>query len=159
MRELTLRIGERETQVTRQGESVVIEGQTFTVSALEGGLYRVSDGTRHWTVAVAGDADDCWVFVDGQVARVEAGSAGTRARASPRRDRHRPDDLAAPMPATVVRVLADAGTAVARGETLIVLEAMKMELPIRAPRDGVVRAVHCAAGDLVQAGVPLLDLE
>jgi 3-methylcrotonyl-CoA carboxylase alpha subunit len=36
---------------------------------------------------------------------------------------------------------------------------MKMELPIRAPRDGVVTAVHCREGDLVQPGVVLVDLE
>ena len=36
---------------------------------------------------------------------------------------------------------------------------MKMELAIRAPRDGIVGAIHCKAGDLVQPGVALLDLE
>ena len=36
---------------------------------------------------------------------------------------------------------------------------MKMELPIRAPRDGVVRAVHCAEGELVQPGDVLLEIE
>jgi urea carboxylase len=39
------------------------------------------------------------------------------------------------------------------------LEAMKMELPIKAPRDGRVTAVHCKPGELVQPGVPLLELE
>jgi biotin carboxyl carrier protein len=63
------------------------------------------------------------------------------------------------MPATVVRVLVEPGAKVARGDTLIVLEAMKMELPIRAPREGVVHAVHCSVGELVQPGSTLLDLE
>jgi 3-methylcrotonyl-CoA carboxylase alpha subunit len=63
------------------------------------------------------------------------------------------------MPATVIRVLVAPGATVARGDTLVMLEAMKMELPIRAPRDGVVRAVHCQSGELVQPGVNLLDLE
>ena len=44
-------------------------------------------------------------------------------------------------------------------DVLIALEAMKMELPIRAPRDGVVKAVHCQPGELVQPGQVLLDLE
>jgi biotin carboxyl carrier protein len=39
------------------------------------------------------------------------------------------------------------------------LEAMKMELPIRAPRDARVKAIACRQGDLVQPGVPLLELE
>jgi 3-methylcrotonyl-CoA carboxylase alpha subunit len=39
-----------------------------------------------------------------------------------------------------------------------VLEAMKMELPIRAPREGIIAAVHCEPGELVQPGVALVDL-
>jgi 3-methylcrotonyl-CoA carboxylase alpha subunit len=63
------------------------------------------------------------------------------------------------MPATVVRILVAPGARVARGDTLILLEAMKMELPIRAPRSGRVTALHCAKGDLVQPGVNLLEIE
>ena len=65
----------------------------------------------------------------------------------------------APMPATVVAINTAPGQAVNEGDTLIVLEAMKMELPIKAPRSGVVKAVHCAKGELVQPGVNLLEIE
>ena len=64
-----------------------------------------------------------------------------------------------PMPATVVSINTAVGQKVNEGDTVIVLEAMKMELPIKAPRAGVVKAVHCAKGDLVQPGVSLLELE
>ena len=63
------------------------------------------------------------------------------------------------MPATVVRVEVSPGTAVRRGDTLIILEAMKMELPIRASTEGIIKAVHCKSGDLVQPGVTLIDIE
>ena len=41
----------------------------------------------------------------------------------------------------------------------MVLEAMKMELPVRSPRDGVVKVIGCAVGELVQPGTTLLQLE
>jgi biotin carboxyl carrier protein len=41
---------------------------------------------------------------------------------------------------------------------LLTLEAMKMELPIRAARDGIVSAILCAPGDLVQPGPPLVEI-
>jgi biotin carboxyl carrier protein len=67
--------------------------------------------------------------------------------------------MSAPMPATVVKVLVTPGAAVSKGETVVMLEAMKMELPIKAARDGVVRAVRCQPGELVQPGLPLVELE
>ena len=68
------------------------------------------------------------------------------------------DVLTPPMPATVVRIAFHAGDRVAAGDTLIVLEAMKMELPIRAPRDGTIAAIHCVEGQLVQPDQDLIDL-
>ena len=66
--------------------------------------------------------------------------------------------LTAPMPGKVIHVLVDEGKAVGRGEPLIVLEAMKMEHTVSAPADGVVEAVHFAAGDLVEEGAELMAL-
>jgi biotin carboxyl carrier protein len=63
------------------------------------------------------------------------------------------------MPATIIKVIAMPGMAFKRGDTLVVVEAMKMELPIAAEHDGSVKAVHCVEGDLVQAGQPLIELE
>ena len=67
--------------------------------------------------------------------------------------------LAASIPAVVSQVLVSVGDEVAEGDKLILLESMKMVIPIQAPHDGVVTAVHCTAGESVQAGIPLLDLE
>ena len=67
--------------------------------------------------------------------------------------------LAAPMPGTVLRVLVAPGDHVAAGQTLVLLEAMKMELAVAAPGDGVVSAVHVEAGELVQGGAALAEIE
>jgi biotin carboxyl carrier protein len=63
------------------------------------------------------------------------------------------------MPATVVAISVTPGQKVAAGDLLVMLEAMKMELPIRAPRPGRVKSVACREGELVQPGVPLAELE
>ena len=67
--------------------------------------------------------------------------------------------LSSPMPATIIKLMAAPGSPVKRGDTLLVVEAMKMELPIAAEFDGTVKAVHCNEGDLVQAGQTLIELE
>jgi biotin carboxyl carrier protein len=138
------------------GGRVTIDDESFTVEPLGNGDYTVSNGARQWVVAVAGPADDRWVSVDGRVAQIEIAEAG---RDRKRRRASGSDALAAPMPATVVQVLVTPGAVVTEGETLLMLEAMKMELPVRAPRSGTVRAIRCQPGDLVQPGVPLLELE
>jgi biotin carboxyl carrier protein len=60
--------------------------------------------------------------------------------------------IAAPMPGLVSQVVVDVGQRVERGQTVIVLEAMKMENDLGAPRAGVVRQVHVAKGDTVTQG-------
>jgi 3-methylcrotonyl-CoA carboxylase alpha subunit len=122
------------------------------------GVFTVMAGDRRETVYVAGPASDRWVFWNGHVfpstgdpeqgVRRPASAIGTGAQA-----------LTAPMPATVITVLVAPGARVTKGDTVVLLEAMKMELPIRAPGDGTVKAVHCRAGDLVGADQELVVLE
>jgi 3-methylcrotonyl-CoA carboxylase alpha subunit len=64
--------------------------------------------------------------------------------------------LTAPMPGKIIQVLAEAGVAVARGQALMVLEAMKMEHTIAAPGDGVLARVNYREGDLVEEGAELI---
>ncbi|WP_333824820.1 acetyl/propionyl/methylcrotonyl-CoA carboxylase subunit alpha [Pinisolibacter sp.] len=68
---------------------------------------------------------------------------------------HHADRLVAPMPGSVVQVLVEAGATVAKGDPLVVVEAMKMEHVIRAPHDGVVERVDVAVGDVVADGTEL----
>ncbi len=68
------------------------------------------------------------------------------------------DRVVAPMPGRIVLVKAQAGAAVAQGDELLVMEAMKMELTLRAPRDGTIESVHAAAGEFVDADVLLVQL-
>ncbi|HSP56440.1 MAG TPA: biotin/lipoyl-containing protein, partial [Dehalococcoidia bacterium] len=72
---------------------------------------------------------------------------------------HREKGLAAPMPGLVLRVLVRKGDQVHVHQTLVVIEAMKMEHAIEAPHDGVVKAVHCKEGGRVNEGQLLVELE
>jgi biotin carboxyl carrier protein len=126
-----------------------------TVTRIADGVYRVEHDGRTDLVYVAGPPGDCWAFANGQVFR--GGLDAERGGRRPARTAH-PQALTAPMPATVIQVLVEPGASVKKGDTVILLEAMKMELPIRAPADATVIAVHCHEGQLVQPDTALVEL-
>jgi biotin carboxyl carrier protein len=70
-----------------------------------------------------------------------------------------PVQVTAPMPGRVVKLLAPEGTAVTRGDGIIVLEAMKMENELKAPRDGIVASVLVEEGQGVEGGSLLATIE
>lgn len=82
----------------------------------------------------------------------QAGSAPSRREAAG-------GDARSPMPGRVVRIFVKAAQQVKTGESLVAVEAMKMEYLVRAPGDGVVKALRCAEGQAVQQGQVLLDWE
>ncbi|MEU5884043.1 biotin carboxylase N-terminal domain-containing protein [Spirillospora sp. NPDC047279] len=92
-------------------------------------------------------------------AHVDSALGAVSLRALPRfadpSDLVAPGSLLAPMPGTVVRVETEAGAAVADGQTLLVLEAMKMEHRIAAPAAGTVAELNVAPGQQVEAGAVL----
>jgi len=65
--------------------------------------------------------------------------------------------LVAPIAGTVVRVVAEEGASVKAGDTMVILEAMKMETEVTAPRDGTIAAITVGVGDAVQGGDVLLE--
>jgi biotin carboxyl carrier protein len=151
-RSLTLRDarGAYTVAVGDDGQVRVGEDEPIAATAIADGAVTVG-GRRGWAAA-AGDAR--WVFLDGQVFRFEVETTAGR-----KRSRSHHGSLSAPMPATVLRVLVTAGTPVKHGDTLIILEAMKMELPVRATMDGTVTQVRCREGELVQPGTTLVEID
>lgn len=114
------------------------------------------------SVGTAGTSRNPDPFVSLGGWRVDGRAAWTGATASTRtarRKSHGESGVMAPMPATVVAIKTAVGQTVNEGDAVIILEAMKMELPIKTPRTGVVKAIHCAKGDLVQPGISLLEIE
>ena len=131
-------------------------GSVGPVRRVGPGVYQVEVDGRMETVYVAGPAHDRWVFWNGRVFRGDFRDQAGARRAERASAGHA---LTAPMPATVVRIHVKPGDAVTKGQIVMLLEAMKMELPIRAPGDGVVSAVHGREGQLVDADAVLLEFK
>jgi biotin carboxyl carrier protein len=66
--------------------------------------------------------------------------------------------IKSPMPGLIIAVVAGEGTAVKKGDKIIILESMKMENELRSPRDGVVSRVHTKAGASVEKGQMLVTI-
>ena len=130
----------------------MVTRREWRVTALADGRFRVEDGERVLIADAVRDGATSWIWLDGHLFELIPTST-SRARAP-----HGDEALMPQMSAKVIRVLVTAGQAVALGDTLVVLEAMKMEMPIRAPRAGVITAVRCAEGDLVQPGTPVVEM-
>jgi biotin carboxyl carrier protein len=149
---LTLRYRDRDHIVDVLDErTLVVDGEHVSVSPAVDGMRRV-EGARGGPAWAAGHGNERWVYHDGCVYILEV-QRGARRPAGARQG-----SLSAPMPATVLKIRVAVGDAVRRGETLILLEAMKMELPVRAARDGLVARIDCAEGELVQPGRPLIEI-
>jgi biotin carboxyl carrier protein len=133
-----LRCGDQEFRVEFDGDRVLVDGQPVEVPTR---AYAVADREKHWA------------FLDGEVYEFEVQRSGRK------RSSGHHGSLSAPMPAAVVRVNIEVGAHVKRGDTLLVLEAMKMELPVRATADGTITSVNCRVGELVQPGVPLVEID
>jgi biotin carboxyl carrier protein len=101
----------------------------------------------------------------GDVAWVSHRGETYRLSAVPRfssRNARRPEDtpsLEAPMPGRILGVRTVAGAAVKRGDTLVLVEAMKMEHAVRAPKDGTVTRVLVIEGQMVSLGDVLVEME
>ena len=154
---LTIRLGDHTWTAAVSAASVTFtpDGRTVAIVPTSDGALTATGNNSRWNGATARDGGHVWVGLGARVFvfDVDDGRAGGRGSA------HDPHALTPPMPATVLRVNVAPGTTVAAGDPLLVLEAMKMEIAIRAPRAGMIRSVRCQAGDLVQPGTVLVEYD
>jgi biotin carboxyl carrier protein len=122
------------------------------------GTYRVLHRDRAELVYVVRDGDMWWACWNGEVFTGTVTSA-TQAASSSTVHRDTRQVVTAPMPATILKVLVEPGRHVSKGETMVLLEAMKMELPLRASSEAVVAKVLCREGDIVPSDAVLVELE
>jgi biotin carboxyl carrier protein len=120
-----------------------------------GTLDLLIDG-RRVTAYVSSDNAKRWVTINGQTV-VLTKSTGTRKGGHGHH--HAAGELSAPMPGQVRAVNVSEGDAVTKGQTLLVLEAMKMEIRIHSPQDGVVKKLFVKQGQTVEREQILIEIE
>jgi len=148
-----------------EGGSVTVDGERLEAHAVAipgTPLLHLLLGKDSWTVACQHLAGGRWAL----------GAAGERLEVEVQDDRSKQIEaltgqgrkpaaggvVKAPMPGLVVRVEVERGQAVAAGDGLVVVEAMKMENELRASHKGIVEQIHVKAGDRVEKGAPLVSL-
>ena len=136
----------------RRDGSVLVESPGGMLAVRRGPAdVLVVDGV-HRRVPVQRSGDMLTAFLDGTPWRLTAVDPLT----PPQAERAAGDRVISPMPGRIVSVHVEPGMAVARGELLVVLEAMKVQMRLAAPRDATVEAVHVARDQLVEEGTELI---
>jgi biotin carboxyl carrier protein len=158
-------IGEEkiEASLVRRGCSYALlyGGREYLVAlrTLEDGAVEIDVAGRITRAQIARQGDDTFVrlnpngechavrWIDPLVRLAQAGAGSL-------------DDIAqAPMPGTVIAVQVKAGDSVTRGQTMMVIESMKLETAIVAWRDGVIKTLHVSPGQTFDRAAPLVTLE
>ena len=121
---------------------VIIDGEEFEVDVdVDGDIYRATIEGETFEFKIPESK--------ASGARMRTGGGG----------RKRSGTVSASMPGKVVTVEVSVGDSVEEGQTILILEAMKMQNEVAAPISGKVTAVHCGDGENVEANVPLVVIE
>ena len=159
MSEKTVTIGDRETVVVcrRNGDDWEVASKDrkdfLRVISVRGYDAVVEINGQRTSVAFVSHGDFVQFTFRGETYRAEVGALGRS------RSRHRDHSMAAPMPGVVLQILVQEDEEVLKGDSLIILEAMKMEHRITAPWDGVVESINCQEGEMVQPAVDLIRVK
>ncbi len=143
---------------------VAVDGQeielSITAEGNDQGWCRTSDGRSHrYLISWVGDELHLWL--DGYLfvyEKVDTGRVDAR-RPDRREQSATGNDILAPMPGTVAEILVQVGDQVERGQTVMIMESMKMELLITAHRAGVVLRLAVEMGSQVDKGMRLLEMQ
>ena len=156
MSDKTITIAGQQSELTieRKGSTFRAGEHEIELVAIRGNEAEIRAGGRTHIIPFIVDGTMVHFAFDGEIYAADVAGKGARAKA-----RRSDTSMSAPMPGVVLKILVAPGSVVAKGAPLLVLEAMKMEHQIAAARDGVVEAIHCKEGELVQPGVELVSLK
>ncbi len=168
MRKIVVKIEGKERVVEIDDGEARVDGVAVDVEIFEAepGMWLLRKGNEQTIAQVDGSGAKVTVEIrrpggDPVLVAAEVGN-GLRARITPPAragvDATAPVRIRSPIPGRVVKVLVRVDDRVSAGQTTVVLEAMKMENELRAPRAGRVASVHCTEGATVEAGQDLVVL-
>ncbi len=121
---------------------------------------------KSYTITVNGNVYDVTVEENGGVSAPAAAKAPT-APAAPKKAPAAPAasgakgsvEIKAGAAGKVFKIESAVGKSVSKGDTVLIIEAMKMEIPLVAPQDGVVASIDCSVGEAVEAGAVVATLK
>ena len=158
-------VGARRFEIEIDGDRVIVDGveSSAKLQAIPGTpLRQLLLDRRAWTLGMEQAGRGSWKLLAGgdrfEVAVVDQRTAQLRSLVAAVAPPAGPTVLRAPMPGLVLGVLVEAGQSVAAGQSLVVLEAMKMQNELKAAGPGVVELVSARPGATVERGEPLITL-
>ena len=161
---ISAKTGNRLSEVVVERENgtyvVEVDGVRYDVDShkLEADFFSILTGGKSYEVSVEATRDGYRVRHGAAVQLVRLSDPSRQAReAHP--GSGGPESVVSVMPGKVVRLLVDAGDEVEEGQGVIVVEAMKMENEIAAPRAGRIRSVSVETGQTVESGAELVVIE
>src|SRR5215208_7316874 len=157
---MRMKFNDTELEITPNGKdfTVTLGGKTIHAEVLHSGdgmLDLRIDGKR-LTAYISADNAKRWVTIHGQTCVLTKPTAGLRKGGH---TGHAVGELSAPMPGQIRAVHVSEGDKVAKGQTLLVIEAMKMEIRVQAPIEGVVKKLFVGQGQTVEREQILVEID
>jgi biotin carboxyl carrier protein len=149
---------DRQAGAYRSSGAIEASG-TVSLEEVMPGMVSVLLGDRSYHVQVVAKEGEYAAWVAGRRYTITAADLRDPSPTQKRRAAAGPFELKAQMPGKVVKLLVHPGALIASGQSLIVVEAMKMQNEMKSPKDGVVRAIYAAEGATVAAGERLMVVE
>ncbi|MBK3516415.1 acetyl-CoA carboxylase biotin carboxyl carrier protein subunit [Carboxylicivirga marina] len=130
-------------KVEHDAYSIIVEGQSINMEMIEGddlNHYKVNTINNYYEIEVI---DAATRYRNASKSNLDAGG----------------NTISTPMPGKIVKIPVNVGDTVEKGQTVIVVSAMKMESEYKSAVDGIIKSIHVNEGDAVEGHQPLIEIE